>query len=484
MQEQKKAEIHKSLSKMVNQLESQSRKGQKLDQVEGDLFMSLLRLGYELLSYYIYLVQKRLDAGVPPLDSDGSKLRNKGYSSRKYRSIFGELSLTRRKYIAHSGKSHYELDVALGLPRDRYSYVLMDWLGYGAVEMDFDQSVSLLSRILNQTLLPMQSSRKTYELSREVESYYDSKVCPSDGDCTHLSVGFDGKGVPIRRSETERASESVSTRLSKGAKKGVKKEATVSVSSSFIARKRSAAEILDALFEPTKEAPAAKKPERPWHENKHIRAFLSDKSGAINYGIEQLLKRDPTGKKPIVVLIDGDRSLEKTTQELMAEKGIEDRVQAYILDFIHLLEYVWKVANAHLGEKNPEREAWVKAQAQLLLDSQHQEVIQQWTKLQEGGLSENKQQQIQKSITYLSNRPHMLDYKTFLEKGFPITTGAVESACGHFVKSRMERNAMHWGKKGAQKMLNMRAIKKNQDWEAYLEYFIKNEQNILYQQAA
>ncbi len=78
----------------------------------------------------------------------------------------------------------------------------------------------------------------------------------------------------------------------------------------------------------------------------------------------------------------------------------------------------------------------------------------------------------------------MLDYKTYLAKGYPITTGAVESACGHFIKSRMDRSAMHWGKTGAQKMLDMRAIKKNENWEEYLKYFIQKEQNMQYKNAA
>ncbi len=78
----------------------------------------------------------------------------------------------------------------------------------------------------------------------------------------------------------------------------------------------------------------------------------------------------------------------------------------------------------------------------------------------------------------------MLDYKTYLAKGYPITTGAVESACGHFIKSRMDRAAMHWGKAGAQKMLDMRAIKKNENWEEYLKYFIQKEQDMQYKNAA
>ncbi len=70
----------------------------------------------------------------------------------------------------------------------------------------------------------------------------------------------------------------------------------------------------------------------------------------------------------------------------------------------------------------------------------------------------------------------MMDYKTYLESGFPIATGIVENACGHFVRSRMEKNGMRWSMDGAQKILNLRAINKNKDWEEYMKYYIKKEQ--------
>ena len=128
-------------------------------------------------------------------------------------------------------------------------------------------------------------------------------------DGPYLSVGYDGKGVPIMRSQTNRAEESVSTRLAKGQKKGVKKEATLSLSSCFTPQKRSVEEILNSLFSPqVSKTVEQKKKKHRWHENKHIRAFLSDKARAICYGIENLLERDETQSKPIVVLIDGDRA--------------------------------------------------------------------------------------------------------------------------------------------------------------------------------
>lgn len=485
--EEKKRELRQSLEEMFATLESYSKSSNRLDKVERDLFRWLLTLGKQLLLYYIHMVKWELSGSDSEVsDSQGSPMSNKGESHRSYRSVFGELSIRRTKYYSPIDKVCYPLDSALGLPSGKYSYVLDDWLGYGAVEMDFAQSVNLLNRILDQDLSAMQSQRRTYGLSADVESYYEqSQGYEEASDFTHLSVGYDGKGIPIRRSETDRAAESVASRLAKGAKRGVKKEATVSLSSTFKAKVRSQEDVLNSLFSADQTNPRSPSEKHTWHQEKHTRAFLSNKAGAIRYGLEELLKRDLTKTKPIVILIDGDRSLEKTTKEIATEMQMEHRIEAYILDFIHLLEYVWKVANARWGEKHPKRDAWVRQQAKMLLNSQHEEVLKQWEEFaKKPKRAPTQHRNLKAAISYLANRPHMVDYKTYLEKGYPITTGAIESACGHFIKSRMERNAMHWGKIGAQNMLDIRAVKKNQNWDQYLKYYIDREQKALYKNAA
>ena len=481
--EEKISEIRNDLEMIIEGLEVASIKSSKLHEVERSLLSSLLALGMQLLGYYLLLVGEKVKQAGIPLDRQDEKMQHKGKQCRDYFSVFGKLSLERIKYYSPLEKTVYPVDQALGLPSGVYSYLLEDWMAFGATEMDFSQSVSYLERILGHRLHGMQSSRCTYHLCEQVERFYEQQAQDYDPSATHLSVGYDGKGVPIRRSETERVAENTAVRLSKGQKRDVKREATVSVSSCFVAKPRSAEQIIDSLFSTATPPPAPEK--HCWHEQKHIRAFLSDKSKAIGYGIENVLKRDKTHQKPIIVLIDGDRALEKAVKETVAEKGVAHRVDAYVLDFIHLLEYVWKVANAYWGEKHPQREAWVKEQALLLLNSEWQQVLAQWQDiLNTKALSKGQAYNVQRAITYLTNRPHMVDYKAYLEKGYPITTGAIESACGHFVKSRMERNAMHWGKQGAQEMLNIRAVKKNGDWDQYTKDFIDHEQQQLYQRAA
>lgn len=487
LMEVKKAKINQirqHLEQIITQIDAQSQKGMKIHQVERCLFSSLLQLGFQLLEYYILSMKALLSVQGIPLDSEGKKMKNTGLRIRPYRSIFGKLSIDRVKYYSKTDKSYYRLDAHLGLPKSNYSYVLDDWLGYAATEMDFAQSAEQLERILGHSLCGMQSSRSSYRLCLQVDEFYDQQAWHNLEDGTHLSVGFDGKGVPIRRSETQRAEESVAVRVSKGQKKGVKKEATLSLSSSFTPRPRDAEEVLDSLFSAANNKQKTDE-KHTWHEHKHFRAFLSDKLRAIRYGMNNLIARDASGQKPIIVLIDGDRALEKAVQQGVEEYALQHRVAAYVLDFIHLLEYVWKVANAQWGEKHPGRLTWVKNQAALLLESQHQEVLRQWQIiLQRANLSQHQCYNLQRAITYLTNHQHMVDYKTYLQQGFPITTGAVESACGHFVKSRMEGNGMHWGKQGAQNMLNIRAVKKNGDWDGYLETLINHEQQTLYEQAA
>jgi len=75
-----------------------------------------------------------------------------------------------------------------------------------------------------------------------------------------------------------------------------------------------------------------------------------------------------------------------------------------------------------------------------ILNSKTDQVIESFKALKaKGRLSKNKKDQIQKSINYFTNHKHKMDYKTFIEKGYPVSSALVESACGHLVKERMEQ---------------------------------------------
>ena len=74
----------------------------------------------------------------------------------------------------------------------------------------------------------------------------------------------------------------------------------------------------------------------------------------------------------------------------------------------------------------------------------------------------------------------MMDYATYLEKGYPIATGTVEGTCGSLVKDRMEHSGMRWSIAGAQAVLAQRAVVKNGDWDDFWRYLIDAERKRLY----
>ena len=477
-------EIRHCFDQILDDLLKTAEQGKRIDQAERQVFTGLLSLGLLLVKYYLSLLAQSASyqATVDTMLEKG--YRSKGLFKGAYWSVFGKISFRKSRYFKENDSTGISpLDEVAGFPEGIYSYVLDDWLGAFSAEINFPQACGLLERILGHSFGPMVAQRDTEALSEQVQTYYDEckpwPDLPEEGAV--LCAGFDGKGVPMVLQEREGERDSPAVRLGKGQKKGVKKEATLSVSFSIERRVRSPQEVVDALFR----QPPDKKPEplqrSAWSKNKHMRAFLSARQSAIKYGLDNLLKRDTSQSKSIIILTDGDWKLIDDIEATIVAKGLQDRVIARILDIIHLLEYVWKVANAVWGEKHPGREKWVKEQLLLLLESRTEEVIAQWIDLWEADERTNAQKEtIDKALTYLNNHREMVDYKSYLAQGLPISTGIVESACGHLVKTRMEQNGMRWSYKGAQAVLDTRAVLKNSDWDDFMEFFIHKEQRRIY----
>jgi hypothetical protein len=80
---------------------------------------------------------------------------------------------------------------------------------------------------------------------------------------------------------------------------------------------------------------------------------------------------------------------------------------------------------------------------------------------------------------YRRNLPYMR-YDHYLAQGWPISSGVVEGACGHLVKDRMEQSGMCWTPTGAQAILELRAARVNDDWDAYRLFHQQRQHERLY----
>lgn len=421
-------------------------------------------------------------------------MHNKGETPRLYHSIFGPFRLARRKYHSPETGTYYALDASLNLPAERHSYLLQSWMARAATAEAFEPSLGLLNEVLNQDFKAMTAQRISARYGAQVEAYYGQKPpLPEQGQV--LGLSFDGKGVRILQGDQPHSVERA--RLMKGQKRGTKKQATVSVSFSFDPAPRQAEDVAKSLHrrwsaeeratrKAAREAQrqARKRAQKPDEAEAgtalavHRRAFLGPQKRAIAYGANEVKRRDPEGRRPIVVLIDGHRALVKGTAEVLAEAGLSGRVEATILDIVHVSEYLWKCGTSLLGEQHPEREGWVYERLLLILESRLAEVLDELAAL------EAPSKAIVEALRYFRNHHEMMDYRSYLAKGFPISTGLVEGTCGHLVKDRMEGSGMRWSQRGAQHILNTRAVEKNGDWEDFSQFVKEQGRSPLYKMAA
>jgi hypothetical protein len=163
-----------------------------------------------------------------------------------------------------------------------------------------------------------------------------------------------------------------------------------------------------------------------------------------------------------VALLDGDPYLEDRLRQDLALHGMEDRLDALILDLIHASEYLWDVGTALYGEKGASRIRWVEEKLYALLEGNVGYLIgglrQRLTKNQDR-LTPAQKKTLEKTITYFDNHRHMMHYDVYLNKGYPIATGVIEGTCGSLVKDRMEQSGMRWSINGAQTILAQRGAR-------------------------
>lgn len=154
-----------------------------------------------------------------------------------------------------------------------------------------------------------------------------------------------------------------------------------------------------------------------------------------------------TSKKEIIFLGDG-------------AKWIWDNVDEYypncvkILDFFHLSEYIWEVAKEGFLDNIDKQNIWVSTQLLKLKESKHNEL----EFLSFDNKTEKLNEKIKALKTYLKNHENMIDYKTYIDKGYMIGSGVVESSNKKVVTQRLKQSGMFWSNKGANAIMFIRAL--------------------------
>ena len=436
-------------------------------EVERTLFRRLLALGLSLLRlFFLTRAAERPPApaptpAAPPWTAHGRRLTT-------YRSVFGKLSFARHAFSAPGRPMAYPLDARLSLPADSYSDLLREWAAYGSTDAAYRETQTLLDRILGQTLSVQALETGLATDAADVAAFWERPTDPTAPAPLGiiLVAQADGKGVPLVL--PPRAARPA--RRGKGHPPDAKREAIVTALYTIAPYPRTPLDVVAALLREDDRPGSA----RPRPVGKELRATLDGKDAALARLAQRAAQRDHPASQHRVALTDGAEALQQ-------------RMQAYlpgftlVLDIIHASEYLWDAANALLGERHPDRTAWMRRHLEQVLSGQTTTVIATLeAQLTDPARTPSQRETVQKAVGYYRRNLPFMRYDEYLACGWPIGTGVVEGACGHLVKDRMEQAGMRWTKAGAQAVLDLRAVRLTGDWDAYWQFHRQQQHQRLY----
>ena len=402
---------------------------------------------------------------------------------RRLVTTVGEVLVPRPAYSGRGLSALHPTDADLNLPPDSFSFELRRTVAEFAAEQSFDRSAKQVKAVTGVAVGQRQVEELTRAAAADFHGFYlrcREPVGRSDTGSL-LVLTFDQKGVVMRREglrdatrqRAEAAQPMLDSRLTKGEKRDCKRMATVAAVYTVAPHARTADQVVAGLRHlRVVDAKSRTPPPRP--EGKRVWASLQDElATVVAQAFAEAQARDPRHEKRWLVIIDGDRKLQRAVQAQAARLGVAVTI---VLDFIHALEYLWRAGHALCAEGSRELEDWVLDRLAMVLNGKASDVaagMRRSATLRE--LSAQARKPIDVAANYILSRKDMMRYDQLLALGAPIASGVIEGTCRSLVNDRMDLTGARWSLAGAEAMLQLRAILRSGDWVAYWKHHTEAE---------
>jgi hypothetical protein len=436
-----------------------------------ELFCQLLQDHLDLRT----LTETRL-ASVVAIDGTTRGTVEPGHT-RGLATVFGPVDVARLAYRRRGHANLHPADAALNLPVERHSHGLRHLAALETARGSYDGAVEAIGRATGQQLGKRQVEGLARSAAADFDAFYTSRLRPVGERCDVLVISCDGKGVimrpdalrPATRKAAETTTNKLETRLSKGEKRNRKRMAEVGAVYDAAPAPRSPDDVLSSSGQEDRPAAPA-----PVAKGKWLTASVTDDAATVVAQIfDEADRRDPAHARTWVALVDGNNhQIDRITAEATA-RGVKATI---VVDFVHVLEYLWRAAWSFHDEGDPAAEAWVRGKATAVLAGGAQQVATSIRrKATRDDLDPPRRANADACAKYLVNKAPYLDYTKALEQGWPIATGVIEGACRHLVKDRMDLTGARWSLDGAEAILKLRAIHSNGDFPDYWAYHVAQE---------
>jgi hypothetical protein len=471
------ADSYAQFGELVGWLAGEQAVGLTHAELEDRLHADGMRLLCQLLQDSLDLRAGREERLGRVADADGH-LRGWAEPGRRrtLATRFGEVVVTRIAYRARERADLHPADAVLNLPAEKHSHGLRRLAAVEAARGSFADATAAVERATTVGMGKRQVEALAAAAAVDVDAFYAAHAPDWSADDDVLALSFDAKGVVMRpdglRAGTANAaaSQKLAGRRSKGEKRHRKRMCEVAAVFDVTPKPRTIADILPEDPEAARTAAPV-----PVTSGKWLHASVSDDAAAvIAAGFAEADRRDPDHARTWIALVDGNAH---QIDRIRAEAKARKITIPIIVDFIHVIEYLWKAAWCFHPEGDPGAERWVRVQARQVLAGRAGIVAAAIRrKATYHGLDPGKRKPADTAAAYLLAHKPYLDYPSALAKGWPIATGVIEGACRHLIKDRMDVTGARWGLDGAEAILKLRTLISNGDFDQYWTWHLAQEQ--------
>jgi hypothetical protein len=288
--------------------------------------------------------EQRLDSVVG--DEGVVRARVERSHARSLETVFGTVSVERLAYRAPGLANLHPADAGLNLPVERHSHGLRKLAALESPRGSFDDAVDAIFRQTGQRLGKRQVEELAGLAAMDFEDFYEARSLPLGKTGDLLVLSADGKGIVMRPDALRtrapsrpRAGPAPKPRLSGDDHQHRKRMAEIGAVYEATPAPRTAADIL-ACAAPEGHEPAP----GPVAVNKWLCAsVVTTPAAVIRRTFEEADRRDPEHTRTWVTLVDGAIH---QIERIKLEARKRDIKVTIIVDFIHVLEYLWNAAGA------------------------------------------------------------------------------------------------------------------------------------------
>ena len=262
--------------------------------------------------------------------------------------VFGKVEVTRLAYRRRGHANLHPADGELNLPVELHSHGLRRRAVLEGTRGSFEDVREAVRRRTGQRLGKRQLQELVQRAAIDFNAFYEKRKTAAGEPGDVLVISCDGKGVVMRpdalRAATAqaaaRSTTKLATRLSKGEKRNRKRMAEVGAVYDAEPIPRTPDDILaDSRHQEQGGARPA-----PRARNKWLMASVEDDAAVVVSRVfDEADRRDPAHQRVWIALVDGNNH---QIERIKAEARARQVEVTIVVDFVHVLEYLWKAPGA------------------------------------------------------------------------------------------------------------------------------------------